>query len=110
MIGKTEEQIFFPAKARQPAAAGRRPAPADEKGDYLSEQTLARKDGNLHFLPAEYVRTAIRENDKTVGAVVMFKDITERKLAADRLSTHQAAELARSNARGTGAVRLRRLA
>ena len=53
-----------------------------------------RKDGTS--FPVEYVRTDIKENDKTVGAVVMFKDITERRMAEDKLNG-KAEELARSN-------------
>src|SRR5262249_13778163 len=67
------------------------PAP-DQNGDY---QLFYRKDGSS--FPAEYVRTPIREKDREVGAVVIFKDITERKRAEETLS-RKAAELARSNA------------
>jgi light-regulated signal transduction histidine kinase (bacteriophytochrome) len=45
----------------------------------------------------EYVRTPIKENDRVVGAVIIFKDITERKRAEESLA-QKAAELARSNA------------
>ena len=93
LIGKSEEIIFFPAKGR----AGKS-GPAltkDEKGNILPEQVFFRRDGTT--FPAEYVRTPIKENDKVIGAVVMFKDITERKVGEDKLA-HKAAELARSNA------------
>ncbi|MDB6108256.1 MAG: Multi-sensor signal transduction histidine kinase [Pedosphaera sp.] len=93
MIGRSEEEIFFPNRGdNTPRQSG---LLKDEKGDYLPDQLFFRKDG-LSFA-VEYVRTAIREKDKVVGAVVMFKDITERKLAEDKLA-HKAAELARSNA------------
>ena len=55
---------------------------------------LSRKDGSS--FPAEYVRTPIKENDKVVGAVVLVRDITERKLAEEKLN-RKAVELARSN-------------
>jgi len=42
-----------------------------------SEEVFWRKDGTS--FPVEYVSTPIRENEKLVGAVVTFKDITERK-------------------------------
>ncbi len=93
MLGKTEEEIFFPLKSRGTAKGAA--LLKNEKGEYLSEQAFYRRDGSS--FPVEYLRSDIREKDKTVGAVVMFKDITERKLAEDKLA-HKAAELARSNA------------
>lgn len=92
MIGKMEEEIFFPPKSK--AAAAISSLLKNENGECLPEQTFYRKDGTR--FPVEYVRTIIREQDKAVGAVVMFKDVTERKIAEDRLA-HKAAELARSN-------------
>ena len=44
---------------------------------HVPEDVFWRKDGT-HFL-VEYVSTPIREHDTLVGAVVIFKDITERK-------------------------------
>jgi PAS domain S-box-containing protein len=93
LMGKVEDIIFFPARAK--TGKGGPSLAKDERGNCLPEQLFYRKDGTT--FPAEYMRTPIKENDKVVGAVVMFKDITERKLAEDRLS-HKAVELARSNA------------
>jgi PAS domain S-box-containing protein len=93
MIGKTEEEIFFSSKPKE--AEEQSGWAKAENGDRLPDQGLFRKDGS-RFL-AEYIRTPIKEKEKVVGAVVMFKDITERKLAEDRLE-HKAEELARSNA------------
>ena len=96
MIGKTEAQVFFPTLAPRGYKEG--PGPSflkDDKGEYLPEQLFIRKDGTT--FPVEYVRTPIKENGKTVGAVAMFKDITERRTSEDKLA-HKAAELARSNA------------
>jgi PAS domain S-box-containing protein len=93
MIGKTEFQIFFSAgpKGYKEVAGFLK----DDKGEHLPEQHFYRKDGTT--FPVEYVRTPLKEDGRTVGAVVMFKDITERRLSEDKLS-HKAAELARSNA------------
>jgi two-component system sensor kinase FixL len=92
MVGKSEEEIFYPLKYR---GGDRGPGLArNELGGIAPQQTFFRKDGTCY--PVEYMRTPIRENERTVGSVVMFKDITERKLSEDALS-HKAAELARSN-------------
>lgn len=92
LIGKSEAEIFFPnaPEGAQPDTALR----VDEQGNLLAEQIFYRKDGSS--FPVEYVRTPIKENGKVVGGVVMFKDITERKLAEDKIA-QKAAELARSN-------------
>ena len=55
-----------------------------------AEEEFYRQDGT--FFPAEYTSTPIRENDQVVGAVVVFRDITERKQAEQLL--HQAKEQA----------------
>lgn len=48
---------------------------------YCEEDVFFTKDGKP--FPVEYVTTPIREGGKTVGAVTVFKDVTERrKLAA----------------------------
>jgi len=43
----------------------------------VENEVFWRKDGTC--FPVEYVSTPIREGDRFVGAVVVFKDITERK-------------------------------
>jgi PAS domain S-box-containing protein len=87
LVSKLESEVFH-RLAANPADAAEQTTPADY-------QLFYRKDGTS--FPAEYVRTPIREKDKEVGAVVIFKDITERKRAEETLS-RKAAELARSNA------------
>jgi two-component system, LuxR family, sensor kinase FixL len=92
LLGKSEEAIFFPGKSR-----GSNDGPAllkDEKGNFLPEQTFYRKDGSCFTV--EYVRSPLKENERVVGAVIMFKDITERRMAEDQLN-RKANELARSN-------------
>ena len=86
LVGRSEAEVFHrPATPEQGV-------PETDHGDY---QLFYRKDGSS--FPAEYVRTPIREKEKEVGAVVIFKDVTDRKRAEETLS-RKAAELARSNA------------
>lgn len=93
LLGKSEQQIFFPADFRE--GKGMREPLKDKDGEYSIEQVFQRKDGSPFIV--EYVRTPIRENDRVVGAVIVFKDITERKRAEEALA-QKAVELARSNA------------
>ena len=86
LIGKTEQEIFGRNVSSSQAA------PMDHNPD---ERVILRKDGRC--FPVEFVRTAINENEQVVGAVLVFKDITERKRAEGALAQN-AAELARSNA------------
>ncbi len=50
---------------------------------HVADEVFWRKDGSS--FPVEYTSTPIRENDKLAGAVVVFKDITERKRAEREL-------------------------
>lgn len=82
LIGKTEQEIF-----------GRNGGNGDNKNS--GERIFYRKDGTP--VPLEYVKTPIHENDREVGAVLVFKDIAERKRVEEAIG-QKAAELARSNA------------
>lgn len=50
---------------------------------YVTDEVFWRKDGTS--FPVEYVSTPIRERGELIGAVVVFKDITERKRADEAL-------------------------
>jgi two-component system sensor kinase FixL len=86
LIGRQEHEIF-----------GYRPnlddLPSEEENG--KDRQFRRRDGTSY--PAEVVKTPIQENGREVGAVLIFKDITERK-RAEEIVAKKAAELARSNA------------
>jgi len=66
----------------------------DDDVYHVSDEMFWRKSGES--FPAEYTATPLREGGQVVGAVVVFKDITERKLA-ERDLRDTLKELARSN-------------
>jgi len=89
MIGRPEQNLF-PAFRTQ---AG--PEAVKSNGHQPVETAVLRPDSTP--FAAEYIRSPIYENGRVVGEVLMFKDITERKQAAEMLA-QRVAELARSNA------------
>jgi PAS domain S-box-containing protein len=88
LIGKLESEVFQ-------LPSGNAGPKKDANGEHAPDQVFFRRDGSN--FPVEYMRTPIKEKDREVGAVVIFKDITERKRAEENLN-RKAAELARSNA------------
>jgi PAS domain S-box-containing protein len=82
LIGRSEKEIF-----------GQNSANGEIKTS--GERIFYRKDGTC--VPVEFVKTPIHENEREVGAVLVFKDITERKRVEEAIA-QKAAELARSNA------------
>jgi two-component system sensor kinase FixL len=58
----------------------------DGKVHRESEEVFWRKEGTP--VPVEYVSTPIKENGKLVGAVVTFKDISERKRIERMINAH----------------------
>ncbi len=65
----------------------------DNEARYISDDIFWRKDGS--FFPVEYSSTPIwDENGRTIGSVVVFRDITRRKRMEEDARQHQS-ELAR---------------
>lgn len=89
LVGRPEDQIV-----RLPVIEGGRSASSNPRSA-TGDPTFVRRDGTC--FQAEYARTSITENERIVGTVLIFKDVTERKQAELALS-NKAAELARSNA------------
>jgi PAS domain S-box-containing protein len=85
LIGKTEQEIFGLNEA-MPSAPANNTRPG--------ERVFLRKDSTS--FPVEFIKTSINENEKVVGSVLVFKDISERRSIEDNI-TQKAAELARSN-------------
>jgi two-component system, LuxR family, sensor kinase FixL len=97
MVGKLEMDIFqrqVPDGPANGAANGHTEVNGSEE-NVLAEHIFRRRDGTS--FPVEYHRTPIMETNRMVGAVIIFRDITERKRAEESIS-RKAAELARSNA------------
>jgi two-component system sensor histidine kinase TtrS len=66
----------------------------ESQARYVSDDIFWRKDGSS--FPVEYSSTPIRDGSgKTVGSVVVFRDITRRKQAEEEARQHQI-ELARA--------------
>jgi PAS domain S-box-containing protein len=61
---------------------------------FVTDEEFARKDGSR--FPVEYVTAPIEEGGRTVGAVLAFRDIADRKQAAEKVR-QALEELARSN-------------
>jgi PAS domain S-box-containing protein len=87
LLGKHQHSLMHHTNADgTPSRADNCPIYAairDGRSHFGSEELFWRKDGSS--FPVEYISTPLRENGELVGAVVIFKDTTERKLAEDQL-------------------------
>jgi two-component system sensor histidine kinase TtrS len=93
LIGANQHEILHHSHADG------RPHPADEcpvyatfrdnQTRFVDDDVFWRKDGTS--FPVEYSSTPIRdEQGATLGTVVVFRDVTERKEAEERVRRHQA--------------------
>ncbi len=57
----------------------------DGEVHHIDNEVFWRKDGSC--FPVEYTSTPIRDNGRLVGAVVIFRDISERKQSDEKLRT-----------------------
>jgi PAS domain S-box-containing protein len=75
LIGKTEAELF-----------GHNVSEGDTglSDQSPGEQIFHRQDGTC--FPVEFVRTAITEDGRVIGSVLVFKDITERKRVEEALA------------------------
>ena len=64
---------------------------------HVDDEVFWRKDGSS--FPVEYVSTPIREDGKLTGAVVVFRDITERKQSEEILAMARERETELNNIR-----------
>ena len=92
LIGRNQHELLHHTRAngsRHPASEC--PVSAtfrDSQPRYVDDDVFWRKDGRS--LPVEYSSTPIRdERGVTIGSVVVFRDMTERKQAAEKLRRHQ---------------------
>ena len=89
MIGRPITEVFPGLKSSLAADA------TVASGNAPVEIVVNRTDGSSFVL--EYSQSPIREGERAIGEVLLFKDITERKQTETALAT-KASELARSNA------------
>jgi PAS domain S-box-containing protein len=85
LVGKTEKEIFGQNGEESETSLSR----------MAGERMFYRKDGSC--LPVEFIKTPINENGLMIGAVLIFKDITERKRVEETIA-QKTDELTRSNA------------
>lgn len=62
----------------------------DETASCSGNETLRKKDGSC--LPIDYTRTCIRDNEQSVGTVLTYRDMTERRKLEAKLRQAQKME------------------
>ncbi len=93
LIGANQHEILHHSHTDgRPHPASQCPVYAtfrDSQPRFVDDDVFWRKDGSS--FPVEYSSTPIRdEQGATVGSVVVFRDVTERKQAEERVHRHQA--------------------
>jgi PAS domain S-box-containing protein len=86
LLGKHHSLLHHPPGNQTPCPDGNCPifaAQVDGTTRQEINEVFWRKDGSS--FPVEYISTPIRETGALVGAVVIYKDTTDRKLAEDQL-------------------------
>jgi PAS domain S-box-containing protein len=87
LIGKQQHSIFHHTKPDgNPYPLEERPIYSEFKDGnvhHIKDEVFWRKDGT--GFPVDYTSTPVQENGQLIGAVVVFRDITERKRAEDAL-------------------------
>jgi PAS domain S-box-containing protein len=92
LIGRNQHELLHHTRADgSPHPAPECPVYAayrDNRARYIDDDVFWKKDGTC--FPVEYSATPIRdEHGHTMGSVVVFRDITERKLAEEEAQRHQ---------------------
>jgi PAS domain S-box-containing protein len=98
LIGRGIAHRFEPSASgdgHEPSAGPIAQALSTGTIEYGADAVLRR--GNGTTVPVEYTCAPIRERGELIGAVVTFRDVTERR-AAEQSLAERAQELARSNA------------
>jgi len=93
MIGNDEHEIIHHTRADgEPHSRDDCPVYTtfrDSQPRFVDDDLFWRRDGSS--FPVEYSVTPIRdERGVTIGSVVVFRDITDRRKAAERISRHEA--------------------
>ncbi|NOR51320.1 MAG: PhnD/SsuA/transferrin family substrate-binding protein [Gammaproteobacteria bacterium] len=105
IIGKNQHELLHHTRADgSPFPACECPVYAtlhDSKQRFISDDTFWKKDGSS--FPVEYASSPLKDDKgKNIGSVVIFRDVSERKMAEERARQHQVelAHVARLNTMG----------